>query len=100
MFQISDAVLTEEGLDYAYQKCMKFLKLYEKPDVGLTVLLSPKWLFMAVLTNPYASSDHEFPCFLDGFAFAGLFNIQTISKKWPATAGLLDDKISLFGAIE
>lgn len=79
---------------------MKFLKLYDKPDLGLTVLLSPKWLFMSVLTGPYAQSDHDFPCYLDGFAFAGLLNIQTISKKWPATANLVDDKISLFGAIE
>ena len=75
VFQITDNVLTEEGLDYAYQKCMKFLRLYEKPEVGITLLLSPKWLFLSILTNPYTHSDHEFPCYLDGFAFAGMFNI-------------------------
>lgn len=79
---------------------MKFLRLYEKPDAGVTLLLSPKWMFLSIMTSPYAESDQGFPCYLDGFSFAGLFNIQTVSKKWPATAGLEDDRISLYDAIE
>lgn len=79
---------------------MNFLRLKDRPDQGVTVLLSPKWIFVSVLTQPYATNSNGCPVYLDGFAFAGLMNLQTIEQKWPATAGLEDDKIHVLGAFE
>jgi len=56
VYQMTESILTEEGLVYAYTKAMNFLRLNERPDVGVTVIISPKWIFMAVLTQPYITS--------------------------------------------
>ena len=48
-------------------------------------------MFVATLNNPYhhekQPDGRELPVFLDGFAFSGILNLQTIKQKWPATAG-------------
>jgi hypothetical protein len=36
------------------------------------------------------------PVYVDGYAYAGLFNIQVVEKVWPATAGLVNDQKKLF----
>lgn len=100
IYQLTESVLTEEGLIYAYNKCMNFLRLKSRPDTGLTVLLSPKWIFVSLLTQPYATNSNDCPVYLDGFAFAGLVNLQTIDKTWPATAGLQDDSLTVIGSLE
>lgn len=28
------------------------------------------------------------PLYLDGYAYAGVINIQTVTQTWPATAGI------------
>ena len=42
--------MNEEGLAYAYQKVANFLRLKTRPNVGLTMVISPKWFFCSVLT--------------------------------------------------
>lgn len=59
-------------------------------------------MFVGLITQPYhiepeiESKDlesmeeyerHELTLFLDGFAYAGLVNLQDIQQKWPATSG-------------
>ena len=73
-----------------YMRCQEFLRLSTKPDSGITVIISPRWLFLAVLTQPYATAPNGNPVYLDGFDFAGLVSLQTTKSTWPATAGLVD----------
>lgn len=47
-------------------------------------------MFIATLTAPY-THNQGMPVYIDGYAYAGIFNIQTIEKEWPATAGLVND---------
>jgi len=53
----------------------------------LTVLVSPKWILVVVLEGPYIHTDEGLSVYLDGFAFLGLVNLQSIEKNWPETAG-------------
>ena len=62
--------------------------LEDRPDVGLTLVLTSKWMMAAILTAPYTSNSNGCPVYLDGFSFSGLVSLQTVEKKWPATAGL------------
>ena len=52
-------------------------------------------MFVALLTQPYATATLGIPVYLDGLAFSGLISLQTIDKDWPATADLVDDTISI-----
>lgn len=80
---------------YGYSKCATFLRLKERPDVGLTVIISNEWMFVSVLAAPYTKNANDHPVFLDGFSFAGLVSLQTVTSVWPATAGLEDDVPSI-----
>lgn len=97
--------MTAEGLKYAYQKVSTFLDFKSKQDLGITVLIAPQFLFACTISQAYhqekktLSVDSEFgaepisaagqvPIYLDGFAYAGIVNLQDINQKWPATAGL------------
>ena len=64
-----------------------------------TVIMSPKWFFVGLLTQPYATAPNGNPCYLDGFDFAGLVSLQTTAKTWPATAGLEDQTIQIYQAL-
>jgi len=70
-----------------------------RPDSGITVIVSPRWFFVALLTQPYATAPNGNPVYLDGFDFSGLVSLQTTSETWPATAGLDDQTISIYEAI-
>ena len=100
VYQITESNLTEEGLVYGYNKCMGFLRLKQRPEIGISVIVAPKWMFVAVLSGPYTHTKDEQPVYLDGFAFAGLVSLQTVTSKWPATAGLECDEPTVLGALE
>lgn len=93
-----DNFVSEAGLQMAdaYKRCSEFLRLPTKPDVGVTVIVSPRWFFLALLTQPYADAPNGNPCYLDGFDFTGLVSLQTTSVTWPATAGLEDQTVGIF----
>jgi len=96
VYTITEMALTEEGLAYGYNKCATFLRLKERPDIGLTLIVGPKWMFVSVLAGPYTKNSSGNPVFLDGFSFAGLVSLQTVTSEWPATAGLENDEPSIF----
>ena len=73
-----------------YSRCCEFLRLSTRPNVGITVIVSPRWFFLCILTQPYCQSPSGNPVYLDGFDFAGLVSLQQIDETWPATAGLED----------
>ncbi len=63
-------------------------------------MVTPKWMMVAVLSGPYITSAEGIPAFLDGFAFTGIVNLQTVAKEWPATAGIEDRQINILEAFE
>ena len=65
------------------------MRLKTTPDIGLTILISPKWFFCTVLTQPYAHGgpDNNTPIYMNGLDFAGLVSLQLIEEVYPATAG-------------
>ena len=75
VYTITETNLTEEGLVYGYNKCAAFLKLKQRPNIGLTVIINPKWMFASVLGGPYTKNSNGNPVFLDGFAFSGLVSL-------------------------
>ena len=56
--------------------------------MGITLIVTPKWMFLAALTGPYAEQQ-GMPVYADGLAYTGIFNLQVSQKGWPATAGLV-----------
>ena len=100
VYSITESNLTEEGLIYGYNKCASFLRLKQRPDIGLTMIVSAKWIFAAVLAGPYTNCSNGNPVYLDGFSFTGLVSLQTVYSKWPATAGLEDDNPTILEAFD
>ena len=82
-----------------YSRCAIFLRLNSRPNIGVTVCISPRWFFAAILTQPYADAPNGNPVYLDGFDFAGLFSLQKTADTWPATAGLEDQTICIADAL-
>jgi hypothetical protein len=78
---------------------MGFLQLRSRQEVGITVIVSPKWMFVGLLTNPYTTNSNGSPVFLDGFSFSGLVSLQTVDKTWPCTAGLEKHDLTITEAI-
>jgi hypothetical protein len=74
MYFITELALSPEGLIYAYTKCCSFLGVKDMEDEGMTLIITPKWVMMVPLKDAYLISDEGLPVYLDGFAFAGLFN--------------------------
>lgn len=68
-------------------------------DVGVTVIVTPKWLFVATLTGPY-TYNHGMPVYIDGYAYTGIINVQDVEKVWPATAGLVQSQPTIFETLE
>lgn len=49
------------------------MQLKNRQNLGLTIVVTPKWLFVSVLSDFYVKSNGV-PVYLDGFAFCGLVN--------------------------
>jgi len=84
---LHDSALKSESLLAEYRKCYQYLKLDKHPDVGITIIVTPKWLFVAPLTSPY-TEQHGMPVYADAYAYLGILNIQNLELEWPATAGI------------
>jgi hypothetical protein len=76
------------------------LQLRAKQDLGLTMVLTPKWIMLCVLTGPYMVGPSGLPSYLDGFAFTGLVTIQNSEKQWPRTADSDEQKIGVLEAFD
>jgi hypothetical protein len=74
----------------------QFLGLEQNLKLGLTLIVTPEWMFLATIANPYHletnlqvpghDKEQGTPMYLDGFAYCGLLNIQDMQQTWPATA--------------
>ena len=80
IFKIAYTELNVEGLLYAYNKLANFLNLRNNGDIGLTIIVTPSWMFVAQLTQPYhvesKRGQRDFPVYLDGLSYAGILNLQ------------------------
>ncbi len=53
LYKLTEQNLSSDGLVYSYTKCAVFLGLKDNELSGVTMLLTPKWMFVATLVNPY-----------------------------------------------
>lgn len=90
--------LNIESVMHGYRKAYGFLKLNEKYDAGLTIVLTPNWMFVTRVYSPYhletmmpglsgADLEEGVPVYLDGFAYAGIVNLQDVIQSWPESTG-------------
>ena len=90
--------LNIDAVQHGYRKAHGFLQLCEHYDAGLTVVASPNWMFVAPIFQPYhletmmpglqgTELEAGVPVYLDGFAYAGIVNIQEIIQSWPESTG-------------
>ena len=86
VFMLTESQLSAEGLVYAYQKIVNFLQLRSRQELGLTVIITPNWIFVAVLVGPYMNGNNDVPVYLDGLAYCGLVNLQSVEAVCPETA--------------
>lgn len=100
IYNLTEQNLSSEGLVYSYTKCAVFLGLKEEENAGVTVLITPKWMFVTNITKPYMQTTEGHPVYLDGFAFAGLVQLQEVEKVWPSTAGHSNEKVSVFESMK
>ena len=119
-FEFPHAIMTikpeqvsRDELNYTYKKICAFLGLHTNQDTGITVIVTPQWMFVGVIHQPYhiepeikapSGEDedverHELTLFLDGFAYAGVVNLQQVNKVWPATADGTDCSHTVIGAL-
>lgn len=109
VFPLGNTELNAEGLKYGYNKMANWLGLSKKTHIGVTLIVTPKWMFLAPLERPYhyeteqeipgADLENGVPVYLDGFSFGGIMNIQTVTQKWPATAGIGNEDNSALDAL-
>lgn len=77
-----ESEISPEGLKIAYSKISGFLKLGDLQAThgcGVTLIVTPVWMFVAVINKPYhVDPSSDLPLYHDGFAYAGIFNLQDI----------------------
>lgn len=89
VFQLSPTEVNQDGMQYAYRKMFAFLNLQQKRDIGITLICTPTWMFLGAIEGPYhKESQLGIPgrdleggvsVYLDGFAYAGIINLQSIT---------------------
>ena len=78
IYQLSEENLANDPATQVreiYKRCSEFLRLSTRPDTGITVIVTPRWFFVGILTQPYANAPNGNPVYLDGFDFAGLVSL-------------------------
>jgi hypothetical protein len=90
--------MNQDGLFFAYKKMFGFLGLNHHRNYGITLIVSPNWMFLGQIEQPYhlekdldvpgANLEDGIGIYLDGFAHAGILNLQTQVQKWPETTGI------------
>lgn len=85
VFMLANNEMNADGCMYGYNKMAQFLQIDKKKHLGVTLILTPKWMFMSLIERPYhyeslldipgSKAENGVPLFLDGYAFNGVFNI-------------------------
>lgn len=98
VFKLASNEMNTDGFKYGFQKMAQFLRVDKNKSLGMTVIMTSNWMFMALIEKPYhyeqlmdipgATSENGVPVYLDGFAYTGILNVQPVVQQWPATAGI------------
>ena len=100
IYKLTEQNLSSEGLLYSYTKCAVFLGLKDEEHAGVTCVLTPKWMMVSQIDKPYMESPEKFPCFLDGFAYTGLVQLQQVEMVWPKTTGQSAEQKKVFESMK
>ena len=49
-YELSESQVCDTGLQFSFNLCRDFLRLRTRPEVGLTVVVFTKWIFVGVIT--------------------------------------------------
>lgn len=85
IYKLTEANLSQEGLVYSFTKCATYLNLKDDENSGVTMVLTSKWMMVAQLSKPYMHNSQGYPCYLDGFSYTGLVQMQSVETEWPMT---------------
>ena len=95
---MEEGAFTVDELKMGYKKLANFLGFDENQDCGFTLIVAPQWMFMCPIYQPYhlesqidifgADLEGGVPLYHDGFAYAGILNIQDMQQQWPETSGI------------
>jgi hypothetical protein len=71
--------MAPDVLKHNYNKMQTFLGMGElttKFGVGATLIVTPVWMFLGAITQPYhVNPSTEIPLYLDGFGYAGILGL-------------------------
>jgi len=68
------------------------LQLEKVKHLGITIILSKRWMFAAPLSEPYMKMENGLDLFVDPFSYGGILNIHIKQLEWPETANFDEDK--------
>lgn len=96
IYKLTEQNLSSEGLLYSYTKCAVFLGLKDNETAGVTMLLTDRWMMVAEIEKPYMQTSDGLPCYLDGFAYTGILQLQDVETQWPQTVGHDSKSVKIF----
>lgn len=85
---ILDSEPSDNSLVTDYMKICEELGLAEHKNLGVTILLNEKWMFVATLSKPYMKMENGLDLFVDAFSYGGIMNIHIKKHGWPQTASI------------
>lgn len=88
---ILDSNPSENSLMTDFMKICEELELDKMKNLGLTVILNRRWMFVTTLKYPYTVMENGLSLFVDPFSYGGIMNIHKKQHEWPQTA-LIDEK--------
>ena len=89
-----DSKPSENSLLTDFMKMSDELDLGAFKDLGLTILLHEKWMFVTTVSKPYTKMENDLDLFVDAFSYGGIMNIHIKKHSWPQTAGIdIEDNI-------
>ena len=88
---ILDSNPSENSLMTDFLKISEELNLEKMKQLGLTIILNRRWMFVTTLKYPYTIMENNLSLFVDPFSYGGIMNIHKKKHEWPQTA-LIDEK--------
>jgi len=85
---ILDSKPTDNSLVTDYIKISDELDLKNLNNLGITIIMNDKYMFVSLLSQPYITMEDDLHLFIDPFAYAGIANIHIKQYSWPQTAGI------------
>jgi hypothetical protein len=91
-----DSTPSENSLITDFMKIAEHLQLEEIRNLGISVLLNEKWMFVSTLSKPYLQMENGLDLFVDPFSYGGIMNVHIKKHAWPQTAGIGVEQLSDF----